>query len=313
MFQYTNTIVLNKLTDDTTGLPKLVEITNPTELIDNSGAVIAAGATTGLEVRRVNNFFKPYVVRMTKRAASDPVLGNATLTIATAAAGIYRLSLYIRLTDNQNSYYANDMVFKGRPFEYEFSVSATDTATTMAAACVKAVNKTQSLFGDKFFTVTSNAGVVTVNCLDEHQIIKQAVIQKLSDATNDNPVDSTFQDYVTGVITQSVPGFGTYNQVIKDLRLPTMENLRFAAINSEERPIIGAKYDQFIITYRKPRGTMGAGVMGAQVTSETNHVFFVLSTLSDAFATKLNKQLGDILVINKPGSANAKWTAPVGG
>ena len=289
---------------------KLVDIVNTTDLTDNSGNVILAGATNGLCIRRVGNFYKPYVSSMTKRAASDPVFGSATITIGTAAAGIYRLSLYIRLTDNQNSYYSNDMVFKGKPFAYEFTASASDSVTAMAASCVKAVNAVQTLFGDKYFTVTRNAGVVTVTCVDEHHILKQAVIQKLSDAASDNPTNSVFQDYAVGTIVQSVPGFGTYNQILKDLRLPTMENNRFTAINSEERPIIGSKYDEFIITYRKPRGTMGEGVMGAQVTSVTTHVFFVLSTLSDTFAAELAK-LGDIMVINKPGAANAKWTAPV--
>lgn len=313
MYQYTNTIVLNSLTDEQSGANKLVDITNKTDLVDNSGATIAADTAVGLQIKRVNNFFKPYVTSMTKRAASDPVYGQAVFTITTAEAGIYRLNLYMRLTDNQNSYYANDMVFKGRPFEYEFTVTATDTVTTMAASCVKAVTKTQALFGDKYFSISNAAGVITVTCLDEHQVIKEATIQKLTAATNDNPTDSSFKDYLAGVITQGAPGFGTYNQIIKDLRLPTMENNRYMAINSEERPAIGAKYDEFILVYRKPRGTMGSGVVGAQVTSETTHVFYVLQSLSNTFATSLAK-LGNITVINKPTAANAIWTAPqVGG
>lgn len=92
MFQYTNTIVLNSLIDEVTGVDKFVERT-----IDSNPA---------LDVRRVNLFKKANVARMIKRAASDPVIGGVTFNVANADAGIYRLKMYMRLSGSQNSYYA---------------------------------------------------------------------------------------------------------------------------------------------------------------------------------------------------------------
>lgn len=286
MFQYTNTIVLNSLKDVTTGLSKIVEG------LDN------------IEVRRVNKFLKSNVSAMYKRAASDPVIGKAEFTITNPGAGIYRLKLYIRLSGSQNSYYSNDFVFKGKPFVYEFKIASNSTtATDVAKEIKRVIDKIQAFYGDKYIKTEVTRDKLTIHGVDEYQLFTEAKIQKLNTAANNPLTNEVFEDVTEGTITKSVEGFGTYTHILKDLRLPTIEARKFEAVNQEELPVPGAKYNQYIIEYKVDRGLFGGTAVGQQVTSKTTHVFYVLDSLATEFETAL-KVLGTIHEIKKPGANN---------
>jgi hypothetical protein len=286
MFQYTNTIVLNSLKDVTTGLDKIVKG------LDN------------IEVRRVNKFLKSNVSAMYKRAASDPVIGKAEFTITNPGAGIYRLKLYIRLSGSQNSYYSNDFVFKGKPFVYEFKIASNSTtATDVAKEIKRVIDKIQAFYGDKYIKTKVAGDKLTIHGVDEYQLFTEAKIQKLNTAANNPLTNEVFEDVTEGTITKSVEGFGTYTHILKDLRLPTIEARKFEAVNQEELPVPGAKYNQYIIEYKVDRGLFGGAAVGQQVTSKTTHVFYVLDSLATEFETAL-KVLGTIHEIKKPGADN---------
>lgn len=287
MFQYTNTIVLNSLKDVTTGLDKIVKDSDY------------------VEVRRVNKYLKSNVSAMYKRAASDPVIGKAEFTITNPGVGIYRLKLYMRLSGSQNSYYANDFVFKGKPFVYEFRITSASTeAADVAKEIKRVIDKIQAFYGDKYIKVeTSNAKLI-IHGVDEYQLFTEAKIQKLNTAANNPLTNEVFEDVIEGTITKSVEGFGTYTHILKDLRLPTIEARKFEAVNQEELPVPGAKYNQYIIEYKVDRGLFGGAAVGQQVTSKTTHVFYVLDSLATEFETAL-KVLGTITEIKKPGAKNA--------
>lgn len=286
MFQYTNTIVLNSLNDVTTGLDKIVKDS------DN------------IEVRRVNKFFKSNVSAMYKRAASDPVIGKAEFTITNPGAGIYRLKLYIRLSGSQNSYYSNDFVFKGKPFVYEFKIASdSTTATDVAKEIKRVIDKIQAFYGDKYIKTEVAGNKLTIHGVDEYQLFTEAKIQKLNTAANNPLTNEVFEDVTEGTITKSVEGFGTYTHILKDLRLPTIEARKFEAVNQEELPVPGAKYNQYIIEYKVDRGLFGGAAVGQQVTSKTTHVFYVLDSLATQFETAL-KVLGTIQEIKKPSANN---------
>lgn len=286
MFQYTNTIVLNSLKDVTTGLDKIVKG------LDN------------IEVRRVNKFLKSNVSAMYKRAASDPVIGKAEFTITNPGAGIYRLKLYIRLSGSQNSYYSNDFVFKGKPFVYEFKIASNSTtATDVAKEIKRVIDKIQAFYGDKYIKTEVAGDKLTIHGVDEYQLFTEAKIQKLNTAANNPLTNEVFEDVTEGTITKSVEGFGTYTHILKDLRLPTIEARKFEAVNQEELPVPGAKYNQYIIEYKVDRGLFGGAAVGQQVTSKTTHVFYVLDSLATEFETAL-KILGTIHEIKKPGADN---------
>lgn len=286
MFQYTNTIVLNSLKDVTTGLDKIVK------------------GSDNIEVRRVNKFLKSNVSAMYKRAASDPVIGKAEFTITNPGAGIYRLKLYIRLSGSQNSYYSNDFVFKGKPFVYEFKIASNSTtATDVAKEIKRVIDKIQAFYGDKYIKTEVSSNKLTIHGVDEYQLFTEAKIQKLNTAANNPLTNEVFEDVIEGKITKSVEGFGTYTHILKDLRLPTIEARKFEAVNQEELPVPGAKYNQYIIEYKVDRGLFGGAAVGQQVTSKTTHVFYVLDSLATEFETAL-KVLGTIHEIKKPGADN---------
>lgn len=287
MFQYTNTIVLNSLKDVTTGLDKIVK------------------GSDFVEVRRVNKYLKSNVSAMYKRAASDPVIGKAEFTVTNPGAGIYRLKLYIRLSGSQNSYYSNDFVFKGKPFVYEFKIASNSTtAADVAKEIKRVIDKIQAFYGDRYIKVDVAGDKLTINGVDEYQLFTEAKIQKLNTAANNPLTNEVFEDVTEGTITKSVEGFGTYTHILKDLRLPTVESRKYEAVNQEELPVPGAKYNQYIIEYKVDRGLFGGAAVGQQVTSKTTHVFYVLDSLAVEFETSL-KVLGEILEIKKPGAENA--------
>lgn len=287
MFQYTNTIVLNSLKDVTTGLDKIVK------------------GSDYVEVRRVNKYLKSNVRAMYKRAASDPVIGKAEFIITNPGAGIYRLKLYMRLSGSQNSYYANDFVFKGKPFVYEFRITSESTkAADVAKEIKRVIDKIQAFYGDKYIKVETSDAKLIIHGVDEYQLFTEAKIQKLNTAANNPPTNEVFEDVIEGTITKSVEGFGTYTHILKDLRLPTIEARKFEAVNQEELPVPGAKYNQYIIEYKVDRGLFGGAAVGQQVTSKTTHVFYVLDSLATQFETFL-KVLGTITEIKKLGAENA--------
>lgn len=264
MFQYTNTIVLNSLTDEASGLEKVQ-------------------ASEGLlKVLRVNDFKKDNIVAVYKQEAEQAVNGSVTFATLPNEDGLYRINLYVRLSGSQNSYYSNDMVFKGRPFVYEFKGK---TTAENLVAIIKNINQ---LYGDKFLKVeVSGSGVKFTG--DNYALFTIAKIEKF---VQDNSVfpsinGGTWEEVSEGTLTKCVNGFGTYDQILKDLRLPTMEARRWEAVNKEELPIPGTLYNQYTIDYCVDRGILGTDAVGDVVKSLTHHVFFVPQALASTFEGKL--------------------------
>ena len=286
MWQYTNTLVVNS-TKDSTGLDKWISVA---EDADNN----VPGSMT---VRRVNKFLKPNVCAIHKRAAANPVLGKATFTMVNSGAGVYLVQIYIRLSGSQNSYYANDFVFKGRPFKYEFRVPATSTTPAeMAKEAARVINKIQTLYGDHWIKATASGNDLVLDCTDEYQLFTEAKIMKLDETANNPLTNEKWVDAIQGVIVKSKEGFGTYTHLLKDLRLPTIEARRFEPTNGEELPVPGVKYNQYTIEYRVDRGLFGGAALGQQVTSQTRHVFYVQE---GAVATSFETALANIGTISE--------------
>lgn len=284
MFQYTNTIVLNSLTDEASGLEK----------------VKADGGKKILKVLRVNDFKKDNIVAVYKQEAVQAVNGSVTFATLPNEEGLYRINLYVRLSGSQNSYYSNDMVFKGRPFVYEFKGN---TTATDLVAIIKNINQ---LYGDKFLKVeVSGSGVKFTG--DNYALFTIAKIEKF---VQDNSVfpsinGGTWEEESKGTITKCVNGFGTYDQILKDLRLPTMEARRWEAVNKEELPIPGTLYNQYTIDYCIDRGILGTDAVGDVVKSLTHHVFFVPQALASAFEGELTTA-GITDLLDKNGKNNKK-------
>ena len=228
--------------------------------------------------------------------------------------GSYRIVLYIGLSMNsQDSFYANDFVYKGKPLFIEFPIKATDQPADVATRLVKIANK-YLLFQtqEKILDVVNDEGEVTFTCVNGYQQIKKAIVQKYDpnasqiDCCNNNgdfvdimfgvPVTYTVDE--TGVATPTeytldsdgtreladnevaiAPGleaFGDYNWIIHNLRLPTLANTYFWSVNKSEMPVVGGNYVQFIIRICEERDGIAGQVVGQRATSVTTHVLYVL-------------------------------------
>lgn len=289
MFKWTNTLIVNSNLDSS-GKAKWSAQPEDT----------GSGVVGSFEFKRVNKFLKPNVVHIYKRAASDPVLGKVTFTMDNQGVGNYRVALYIRLSGSQNSYYSNDFVFKGKPLMYEFAVKdASATAADIAKEAARVIEKIQTIYGDHWIKASAKGNTLVIEGMDEYQLFTKAEIQKFDPTLNTALVGGEFVTIATALpaddpdydgvntIVKSKEGFGTYWMILKDLRLPTLEARRFAALNEEELPVAGAKYNQYTIYYCKERGIMGGDAVGEVTKSMTTHVFYVKEDLAADFETAL--------------------------
>ena len=289
MFKWTNTLIVNSNLDSS-GKAKWSAQPEDT----------GSGVVGSFEFKRVNKFLKPNVVHIYKRAASDPVLGKVTFTMDNQGVGNYRVALYIRLSGSQNSYYSNDFVFKGKPLMYEFAVKdASATAADIAKEAARVIEKIQTIYGDHWIKASANGNNLVIEGMDEYQLFTKAEIQKFDPTLNTALVGGEFVTIATALpaddpdhdgvntIVKSKEGFGTYWMILKDLRLPTLEARRFAALNEEELPVAGAKYNQYTIYYCKERGIMGGDAVGEVTKSMTTHVFYDKEDLAADFEAAL--------------------------
>lgn len=294
MFQFTTTNVINSNTDYTTGL----------ELW--SAQVAKEGKPASLNIKRHLNFQKPNVVSITKAEYVEPKNGKVTLDLSTLNAtvdgGTFRIAMYIRLTmRSQNSYYSNDLVFKGKPLYIEFVWKKGQAANKVAEQVVKNVKKYfLTVYEKPIVKVTSNDTKVVIECTDEYQRFTKVDVEKY--VASNEPYQGGYETVVSAkvesdedydgsnVIVQGVEGFGTYAWILHNLRLPTGNRLGLGAINQDESPILGAKYNQYVIRYCVNRGIMGGDAVGEVTKSLTTHVFFV----NQAVATKFESALATI-------------------
>lgn len=249
----------------------------------------------GVRVKRVADFKTDNIKAVYIRAAKAAAPFSLTADLSGLADGIYRIELYIRLSNGSaNSYYSNDFVFKGKPFIVEFEVASgivknsgvTETgkiAEGVAALAKKyyAMQYEVDLL-DVTGSTTDSTSTLTIAGTDEYQMLTKAELQKYDDACEDpcgTPGFALVTDLLTvaDAYTPNEEGFGTYRQAQKDLRLPTAANTRWTKIVPDDYPIPGAYYDQVIIYYCVNRGIMGGDAVGEITTSLTEHVFYIKS------------------------------------
>lgn len=329
MYNFVTTTLINSLTY---GKKKenLLSVYNLETAIDGVDNVETANKNLkGFSIKRVRDFYKnkmnEEVLSVYKAAGYDAVLSKATINLGniwTAAAtddtaGQYRLKLYIQLQGSENPYYANDLVFKGKPFFVEFMVKTGQTAATIAANIKKNADKYIAMvYEDKLLDLEVSGNNLVINATDEHQRFTVVAIEKfkagifamegafvpvaeLSSITDIDPttgkaskartIDDAAGTAGTISVAQGIEGFGTYHHLMKDYRLPTAANRRWIAIHGDETPILGKIYNQYTITYCSDRGNMGTSVIGQPTKSVTTHVFWVANDIADTFEKGLNE------------------------
>lgn len=210
----------------------------------------------------------------------------------------FKLDFYLKRSGDNNSFYSNDFVFKGKDFHYEWT-NKQNTAEKIS----KMINKIIRLYGDVYLKVSYEGD----NLIFENdnygwftEVQLKAYVPEISDCctyheggwvtvdeltefdcyegentcdTSKQPVWKSEKEFIHAY--QGVNGFGTYEELLKDLRLPTMENFRWTSLNESEMPIPGNKYTQYTIHQISCRGVLGGSAVGEVTHSKTTHVFFV--------------------------------------
>jgi hypothetical protein len=262
MFQFTTTTVINSLKDFTTG-KDLVKFDNDV-----------------LYIKRHNPFKKDGIVNIFYTEAKAPVADKVVISGLAEQETDKRVELYIRSTGNADPSFANAMVFKGKPIFVEIP------AGTKAADLVDTASKYFNfVFGGHAQLIASLEGTnLVITCTNGYQRITKAVVATRQDNGNFGNGESN-----SAVITTGNEGFGDYDHMIKDLRLPTSANLRWKRTMEDEMPIHGAMYNQYVLTYTVDRGILGMGAVGQKSFSTTTHVFWVNSDVDADFLAEVEK------------------------
>ena len=294
MFQFTTTTVINSNEDYTSGLTPLWSTQEAKE-----------GKPASMNVKRHLNFIKDNVVSITKAEYTAPKIAKATLDLSHLGKtqGNFRIAMYIKLSQSSaNSYYANDLVFKGKPLYIEFVWKQGEEAADVAKKIKDTVKKYMlAVYGKDLVKVSVSDTKVVIEGVDEYQRFERVDIEEYvkeegmftlgeyqvvkSAMTEAHKTDAGYDTNFT--IEQGEEGFGTYQWILKNLRLPTAARTSWAAINADEAPIIGAKYNEYVIRYCVNRGIMGGDAVGEVTKSLTTHVFYVNQSVSASFEAAL--------------------------
>lgn len=293
MFQFTTTTVINSNEDYTSGLKPLW-----------SAQAAADDKPASMNIKRHLNFKQPNVVSITKAEYTAPKFAKATLDLSYLGKteGNFRIAMYIKLASTSaNSYYANDLVFKGKPLYIEFVWKKGEAAETVAKKIKDIVKKYMLMVYEKDLVKVDVEGTkVVITGIDEYQRFERVDVEEYvkgevpmfgtyevvkSAMTEAHKEDPEYDENFT--IEQGVEGFGTYQWILKNLRLPTAARTSWTAINADEVPIIGAKYNEYIIRYCVNRGIMGGDAVGEVTKSLTTHVFYVNQNVSAEFEAAL--------------------------
>lgn len=217
---------------------------------------------------------------------------NAVSTAATTEGSIRHVQfvLELGLDNDYRGDFGSALYYFRKPVVVNLDVDTlTDTDTV-----VKAFEKA-AVSGEKLFTVVTkgtdmvagasltlvmNDCYITVRkaeavgyyCADSYngEGMEQPVL--LKDLKNAKIGESETPAYISNVV-----GFGTYDYMIHNLRLPTNANWRFTSPAASEMPRVGGKYTQYSFEYTVPRRLGGLSVAGQKTASTTIHTFFVLN------------------------------------
>lgn len=195
-----------------------------------------------------------------------------------------RLDIYLGLEGSESFIYSTPWVQKGMPFWVEFTVNNTNKSK-IAEVVAEMIKKNHLFLVDKdLLTVEAEGNVLTLTGATEYQRFRNVEVRTFAITDDyaelvgelvrikDGEVASSEAIYEE---TRGKNAFGTYSQIVKDLRLPTATNYQWTHIRQVETPIVGAVYNQYIIEYCAPATNEGLGAVGSRLESYTTHVFWV--------------------------------------
>lgn len=299
----TQTIINSNLDPDSSKLNG--KGTDNTYLFKSGKTNIDGVEVDALKIKRDFVFVKNCVKAIRKRAGYNAVMCKATIDFAdstllaalkTGGAKTYcRLDIYLGVEGAEPYIYSTPWVQKGMPFWIEFTVKEADEAATIAKNVADMLKKNHVFLCDKdLINVSVSGSKLILEGATEYQRFRKIEISTF-DAYDDYADKVAELDPTKTAATdikldeRGKNSFGTYSQIIKDLRLPTAANYQWTHIRQVETPIVGAIYNQYIVEYEAPATNDGLHAVGQRMTSHTVHVFWVKndSDLISAWETAL--------------------------
>lgn len=299
----TQTIINSNLDPDSSKLNG--KGTDNTYLFKSGKTNIDGVEVDALKIKRDFVFVKDCVKAIRKRAGYNAVMCKATIDFAdsallaalkTGGAKTYcRLDIYLGVEGAEPYIYSTPWVQKGMPFWIEFTVKGADEAATIAKNVADMLKKNHVFLCDKdLINVSVSGSKLILEGATEYQRFRKIEISTF-DAYDDYADKVAELDPTKTAATdikldeRGKNSFGTYSQIIKDLRLPTAANYQWTHIRQVETPIVGAIYNQYIVEYEAPATNDGLHAVGQRMTSHTVHVFWVKndSDLISAWETAL--------------------------
>ena len=253
------------------------------------GVKLFKAANGVLRIKRDFDFYKDKegygkVCAIRKRAGYDAVLCKAEVDFAnlvstlvpTSGVTYARFDLYLGVEGAEPFIYSTPWVQKGMPFWVEFTVKAGDTADKIAENVAKLIKTNHIFLHDKdLINLKVEGAKLVLEGATEYQRFRQIVISKFALTDDYSDEVAKLGDANIVIKERGKNAFGTYTQIVKDLRLPTAANWQPLHIRKVETPIVGAIYNQYIIEYVAPATNEGLGAVGQKLESTTTHVFWV--------------------------------------
>ncbi len=291
MFQFTTTTVINSAKD----------YTNPSvELFKGDSKYFDVKRVNRFKVKNIRSVYKQDpVAQSNAKATIDMAKVKETLTANKATKGTFRVEIYVHLAQsNNNPLYSNTWVVKGRPWTFEFSATSTEDAGDIVDKVIKMITKFKLFTMDtEQLKATKESTKLALTAQDPYQIFSKVELQYFDPSIGTTTGCCTprgeyapVENYgVTKVVT-IIPGnegFGTFEWIMRNLRLPTAEQTRWNALYQDDRPIVGATYTQYTLEYCENRGILGGDAVGEETKSVTTHVFFVNQNVKTQFEAAL--------------------------
>lgn len=254
--------------------------------LDSNGTSTRFSASNGVfNVLRSGNFKAVEVLSCYKNGYVAPEKEKLVKTIALSptATNVYRLYVKLNRINSYTSDFSNDMSYNALEKYYE--VTGVANAADLVAAFETIINKENRIKDNPYFTVSKDSAELTaeltLEVVDEYTHFVKVEIQEITTSLTGYDSFTVVENVLGGgTLTPGKEGFGTIKQITKNLRLPTLANTNWLALNQEEKPVAGGQYTQYSIKIMTNRGDMGGvSAMGQNVESITTHIFYVLSTL----------------------------------
>ena len=238
-----------------------------------------------LQIKRDFIFVKDNVERIVMRHGYEAKLCKAEIDFTTlintikptTGVNYCRLDVYLGVQGSEPYIYSTPWTHKGMPLWCEFIVKGTDTAKTVADRLAKTIKSNHIFQVDKDLINLTNdgAGKLTLEGANEFQRFKDVSIKMFEADTEHAKSVAELGDANIALKERGANSFGTYSQIVKDLRLPTAANYQWTHVRQVETPVVGAIYNQYIIDYCAPATNEPLAVVGGRMDSHTTHVFWV--------------------------------------